>query len=254
LLSGLYLIYCQLGRINIMNFPSKLTIAIATAAALCPIAANASPIVSTGSTAAAVSIKFKNCNCGPTKGDFSINPGANASGGGTGVQELSAAVATGETRAKANSESSGSGTTASAKGYSAPVTFKYTTTSDVSNKDRRSEYAYKNEYKEQAAIEFAAAQKNSDFLKASSSEQVELLKKGYYRNGKYIKYTSSEMAALETKTTSDGSLTIKADGNTSALSTGSGKESKVTSDNARDTSYEYQGTSAGLNYIPAIPK
>lgn len=237
-----------------MNFPSKLTIAIATAAAICPMAVNASPVVSTGSTAAAVSIKFQDCKCGPTSGNFTINPGATASGGGNGVQELSAAVATGETLAKANSESSRSGTTASAKGYSAPVTFKYTNSSDVSNKDRRSEYTYSNDYKEQAAIEFAAAQKNSEFLKASYSEQVDLLKKGYYRNGKYIKYTSSEMAALEVKNTSDGSLTIKADGKASALSTGSGKESNVTVKTDRDTSYEYHGTSAGLNFIPAIPK
>ena len=237
-----------------MNFPSKLTIAIATAAAICPIAANASPVVSTGSTAAAVSIKFQDCKCGPTSGNFTINPGANASGGGTGVQELSAAVATGETKAKAESASSRSGTTATAKGYSAPVTFKYTTNSDVSNKDRRSEYTYSSDYKEQAAIEFAAAQKNSDFLKASASEKVDLLKKGYYRDGKYIKYSSSEMAALEAKSTSDGSLTIKADGKASALATGSGKESKVANKNERETSYEYTGTSAGLSVIPAMPK
>jgi hypothetical protein len=237
-----------------MNFPSKLTIAIATAAAICPIAANASPVVSTGSTAAAVSIKFKDCNCSSNSGNFTINPGGTASGGGNGVQELSAAVATGETKAKANSASTGSGTTATAKGYSEPVRFTYTTNSDVSNKDRRSEYTYSTDYKEQAAIEFAAAQNNSDFLKASYSEQIDLLKKGYYRNGKYIKYTSSEMAALEAKSTSDDSLSGKASGSASALASGSGKESKVTSKNERDTSYEYTGTSAGLSFIPAIPK
>ncbi len=237
-----------------MNFTSKLTIAIATAAALCPIAANASPVVSTGSTAAAVSIKFQKCNCGPTSGNFSINPGANANGGGTGVQELSAAVATGETRAKAESGSSWSGTKATAHGYSTPVTFKYTTTSDVSNKDRRSEYTYSSDYKEQAAIEFAAAKKNSAFLKASYSEQIDLLKKGYYRDGKYIKYTSSEMAALEASRMSDGSLTIKAHGKASALESRSGKNSKVTNHNERTTHYEYTGSSAGLSVIPAMPK
>jgi hypothetical protein len=237
-----------------MKLSAKLTISIAAASVICPIAANASPVVSTGSTAAAVSIKFQNCKCGPTSGNFSINPGANASGGGSGVQELSAAVATGETKANANSASSYSGTTATAKGYSAPVSFKYTTTSDVSNSDRRSEYTYSSDYKEQAAIEFAAAQKNSDFLKASASEKVDLLKKGYYRNGKYIKYSSSEMAALEAKSTSDGSLTIKAEGKASALDTGSGKDSKVTSDKDTATTYEYKGTSAGLSFIPAIPK
>jgi hypothetical protein len=237
-----------------MNFTSKLTIAIATAAAICPIAANASPVVSTGSTAAAVSIKFQKCNCGPTSGNFSINPGATHSGGGSGVQELSAAVATGETRAKAESASSRSGTKATAHGYSTPVTFKYTTTSDVSNKDRRSEYTYSSDYKEQAAIEFAAAQKNSAFLKASYSEQVDLLKKGYYRDGKYIKYTSSEMAALEASRMSDGSLKIKAEGKASVLATGSGKDSKVTNHNERTTHYEYTGSSAGLSVIPTMPK
>ena len=237
-----------------MNFTSKLTIAIATAAAICPIAANASPVVSTGSTAAAVSIKFQDCNCGPTRGNFSINPGANASGGGTGVQELSAAVATGETKAKAESASTGSGTSATAKGYSAPVTFKYITTSDVSNSNKQSEYTYRSEYKEQAAIEFAAAQKSSEFLKASASEKIDLLKKGYYRNGKYIKYTSSEMAALEASRDSEASLIIKADGKASALTTEAGKKSKVTMDNDRTSNYEYTGTSAGLSFIPAIPK
>jgi hypothetical protein len=238
-----------------MNFPSKLTIAIATAAAICPIAANASPVVSTGSTAAAVSIKFKDCNCSSNSGTFSINPGGTASGGGNGVQELSAAVATGETKAKANSASTGSGTTATAKGYSAPVRFTYTTNSDVSNKDRRSEYTYSTDYKEQAAIEFAAAQKNSEFAKSSETEKVDLLKKGYYdRNGKYIKYSSSEIETADSGSSSEGSLSGKASGSASALASGSGKESKVTSKNERDTSYEYTGTSAGLSFIPAIPK
>ncbi len=237
-----------------MNFTSKLTIAIAAAAAICPIAANASPVVSTGSTAAAVSIKFQDCKCGPTSGNFSITPGANANGAGTGVQELSAAVATGETKAKAESASNRSGTTATAKGYSAPVTFKYTTTSDVSTLDKQSEYAYRSEYKEQAAIEFAAAQKNSDFLKSSESEKIDLLKKGYYRNGKYIKYSSSEMAALETLKTTDGSLKINAKGEASVLVNETGKKSKVTNENDRTTNYEYTGTSAGLSFIPAIPK
>ncbi len=237
-----------------MNFTSKLTLAIATAVTLLPVAVNANPVVSAGgSTAAAVSIKFQNHN-GSTSGNFSINPGANASGGGTGVKELSAAVATGETSANADSASTGHGTSATAHGYSAPVSFKYITTSDVNNKDKRSEYVYSSEYKEQAAIEFAAAQKNVQFVSASASEQVELLKKGHYHNGEYIKYTSSEMSALEAASTSDASLSLKADGKASALSTGSGKESAVVNGNARTTNYEYQGTSAGLQFIPAMPK
>jgi hypothetical protein len=238
-----------------MNFPSKLTIAIATTAAICPIAANASPVVSTGSTAAAVSIKFHKCNCGPTSGNFTINPGATATGGGAGVQELSAAVATGETSANADSASRRSGTTATAYGYSTPVSLKYTTLSDVSNNDLRSDYIYSREYKEQAAIEFAGKQKNSEYLSASASEKIDLLKKGYYnRDGKYIKYTSSQMAALEANSSSDSSLTIKANGKASATETGSGKDSNVNNSNYRTTSYEYTGTSAGLSVIPSIPK
>ena len=236
-----------------MNFPSKLTIAIATAVVICPIAVNASPVVSTGSTAAAVSIKFQRSG-GSTGGDFSINPGANASGGGTGVQELSAAVATGETRANAESASTGSGTNATAKGYSAPVSFTYTNNSDVRNRALRSEYGYNSEYKAQAAIEFAAAQKNAEFLSASAEKQVDLLVKGYYRDGKYIEYSRSEMAALEASRTKDASLTLKASGKASALSSGANKTSEVTGKNVRETSYEYKGTSAGLNFIPAIPK
>jgi hypothetical protein len=238
-----------------MNFLSKLTLTMATASVFSPIVANASPVVSTGSTAAAVSIKFHDCRCGTTSGNFSINPGANASGGGTGVQELSAAVATGETKANADSSSYRYGTTASAKGYSAPVSFKYTTYSDVSNRDRRSEYSYSNDYKEQAAIEFAAKQKNSDYKNTSETETVNLLKKGYYdRNGKYIKYSSSEIETLSKGSSSEGSLTLSANGKASALSTGAGKQSSVTSNNYRDSSYEYTGSSAGLRFIPGIPK
>jgi hypothetical protein len=148
-----------------MNFSSKFTLAIATAAIFYPLAAVANP-VSTGSTAAAVSIKFQECKCGPTSGNFSINPGGNASGGGNGVQELSAAVATGETKAKAEASSKKSGTNASAYGYSKPVSFTYETYSDVSNKKYRSEYTQNSEYQKEAAIEFAASQKKS----ASESE------------------------------------------------------------------------------------
>jgi hypothetical protein len=237
-----------------MNFLSKLTLTMATASVFSPIVANASPVVSTGSTAAAVSIKFHDCRCGTTSGNFSINPGANASGGGTGVKELSAAVATGETKANADSSSSRYGTTASAKGYSAPVHFKYTTYSDVNNSNRRSEYTYKNDYKAQAAIEFAAAQKNAEFLSASAEKQVELLKKGYYRDGKYIEYSRSEMLALEASRNNEASLTLKANGQASALSTGNSQKSKVTSHNHQETSYEYKGSSAGLHSIPSIPK
>ena len=96
-----------------MNFASKLTLALAAGSIFLPLAAQALP-ATTGTTAAAVSIKFQ--NSGKTSGGYSINPGGNASGGGTGVQELSAAVATGETKANATSSSTVAGTTATADG------------------------------------------------------------------------------------------------------------------------------------------
>jgi hypothetical protein len=236
-----------------MNFSSKLTVAMATAATvLFPLAASANP-VSTGSTAAAVSIKFQECKCGPTSGNFSIDPGRNTNGGGSGVQELSAAVATGETKAKANAASNKSGTTANAYGYSAPVSFSYRSYSDVSNRQYRSEYAQSSEYKEQAAIEFAANSKKS--RSQSESEKVALEKKGggYYDDkGKYVEYRRSETE--QSASNSERSLSGKASAQASAAENSSGKESKESASNKNGTSYSYTGSSAGLSFIPAIVK
>jgi hypothetical protein len=237
-----------------MKFSSKLTAVVATAAIFCPISAYANP-VSTGSTAAAVSIKFQDCKCGPTSGNFSINPGGNANGGGTGVQELSAAVATGETKATAKSASNKSGTTANAYGYSAPVNFSYRTYSDVSNRTYSSEYTQNSEYKEQAAIEFAAKQKNSESTSASETEKVSLLKKGYYDSkGNYIKYNSSETETSKSSSSSDGSLSLKANGQASASQSSASTKYSASNSNENGTSYEYTGSSAGLSFIPAIVK
>lgn len=237
-----------------MKFSSKLTLAIAVtsvASIVFPIAAYAGP--STGSTAAAVSIKFNDCNCGPTSGNFSINPGGNANGTGTGIKELSAAVATGETRAKANSAAPSSGTHANAEGYSKPVSFTYNTYSDVSNKTYKSEYDYDSEYKQQAAIEFAASAKKTQSLVTSDSEQVELLKKGYYdRNGKYIKYSSSDVETYNSASYKEGSLRLNASGEASAVVSDSGKTYKTYGSTETGTSYHYTGSSAGLSYIPII--
>ena len=237
-----------------MKFSSKLTLAIAAtsvASIVFPIAAYAGP--STGSTAAAVSIKFNDCKCGPTNGNFSITPGGNAGGGGSGIKELSAAVATGETSAKANSAASYSGTNANAEGYSKPVSFTYKTHSDVSNKTYKSEYAYDSEYKEQAAIAFAANVKKTQSLDTSDTEKVDLLKKGYYdRNGEYIKYSSSDIETYSSASSKEGDLTLKANGQASAVESGSGKTSKVYGSTETGTSYDYTGSSAGLSYIPII--
>jgi hypothetical protein len=246
----------------IMNFPSKFTLAVATASIFYPIAAYAGP--TTGSTAAAVSIKFQDCHCGPTSGNFSITPGGTASGGGSGVQELSAAVATGETKAQAEAGSGRSGergrsvTDASAKGYSAPVHFSYKTYSDVSNKKYDSEYTYHSKYEKEAAIEFAANQKDSEYAYKSETEKVKLVKKGndygYYHNGEFIKYISEETETKKSGSTSEGSVTLNAKLEASASVDKTGKNSKVSNSNESGTSYEYTGSSAGLTFIPAIVK
>ena len=216
-----------------MNFSSKFAFALVASTAagtiVAPTIASAGP--NTGSTAAAVSIKFQDCKCGPTSGNFSIDPGGNTKGGGNGVQELSAAVATGETKAKAESESNKNGTSASAYGYSDPVYFKYTTYSDVSNKEYSSEYAYNSEYKQEAAIEFAAKEKQNQ-----SSFESETKK------GETEKSNSSSSASVKLEASFDAS----------AKKDGSGSNSSESTANKSGTTYEYTGSSAGLSYIPII--
>jgi hypothetical protein len=240
-----------------MNFSSKFTVAMATAAVFYPLAVSANP-VSTGSTAAAVSIKFQECKCGPTSGNFSIDPGRNTNGGGTGVKELSAAVATGETKAKANASSDRSGTKANAYGYSAPVTFSYRSYSDLNNRQYRSEYSQNSEYKEEAAVEFAASQKKNRSQSESESEKVALEKKGgrgYYDDkGKFVEYRRSETEQSQSASSSDRSISGKSSERSIAIENSSGKESKDSTRNKSGTSYSYTGSSAGLSFIPAIVK
>ena len=205
-----------------MKVSSKLALAIATASIasiVFPIAAYAGP--STGSTAAAVSIKFNDCKCGPTTGNFSITPGGNANGAGSGIKELSAAVATGETRAKADSAASHSGTNAYAEGYSKPVSFTYETHSDVRNKTYKSEYDYDSEYTLQAEIELDANFKKPHKPHNSASSK-------------------------------EGSLTLNASGVASSVVSNSGQTHKTYGSTETGTSYHYTGSSAGLSYIPII--
>ncbi len=152
-----------------MNFSSKLTIAIAaaTAAAICPIAAYAEP--TTGSTAATVSIKFQ--QKGATSGNYTIVPGGNANGGGSGVKELSAAVATGETNANATSASNFAGTSATASGFSQPVTFSYSNTSDISNVTKTVDFASTSKTQKDTASQSANSQ--DGFTKTASSKNSE---------------------------------------------------------------------------------
>jgi hypothetical protein len=267
-----------------MNFPSKLTLVVAAGSIFCPIAAYAGP--TTGSTAAAVSIKFQDCKCGPTKGDFSINPGGNANGGGSGVQELSAAVATGETKAKANSESNKSGTTASAVGFSQPVTFSYVTTSDVSNQKDTRDYSskYNSQYNE--ASESASSKKKSDYETYNATNRTQGdAANGTKGTGRSENETANSGggngsdASSESETSSKGknsssySTSSNNSGGSKNTTEGSSSEStKSQSSNSQDgyssntidntsnvlnktntgTSYEYTGSAAGLSYIPII--
>jgi hypothetical protein len=210
-----------------MNFSSKFTLAIATASILCPLAAVANPVStgSTGSTAAAVSIKFQDCKCGPTSGNFSINPGGNASGGGNGVQELSAAVATGETKAKAEASSKKSGTNASAYGYSKPVSFTY----------------------EKSASE-------SEYDTASVDKKVSAGRGYYDSKGKYIEYSRDTKSGSESASSSAANIDLKAKLEASASQSSSSKKSSESANNESGTNYKYTGSSVGLSYIPAIVK
>ncbi|WP_310481130.1 hypothetical protein [Chamaesiphon sp. VAR_48_metabat_403] len=243
-----------------MNFSSKFTLAIATASILCPLAAVANPVStgSTGSTAAAVSIKFQDCKCGPTSGNFSINPGGNASGGGNGVQELSAAVATGETKAKAEASSKKSGTNASAYGYSKPVSFSYETYSDVSNKKYRSEYTQNSEYQKEAAIEFAASQKKSESESEYDTASVDKKVRGgrgyYDSKGKYIEYSRDTKSGSESESSSSRNVELSAKLEASASQSSASKKSSESANNESGTNYKYTGSSVGLSYIPAIVK
>ena len=131
-----------------MNLSAKVALALLTGGGAAtvgyPMVASAMP--ATGSTAAAVSIVFQ--GTGATVGNATLNPGGTTNANGNnGVKELSAAVATGETKATASSNGGSStnvlvgsvvatntvGTSASAEGFSEPVKFTYTNTSDVSN-------------------------------------------------------------------------------------------------------------------------
>jgi hypothetical protein len=266
-----------------MKLSSKLTFAIAAASVICPIAANASPI--TGSTAATVSIKFHDCKCGPTSGNFSITPGSTANGAGSGVKELSAAVATGETKAEANSVSNYFGTSADAKGYSKPVTFSYVNSSDVSNHTTTSNYSYNTASQKNKAQQSAESKKKSEAEsytaanatagsatngtngKGTSSNYTENSASGADSDGSGNSYTSSGKKGSSYSTSSNKSSGNKSSSENSSLDTTESQSSnsqngsttakvKTNSDvlsiNNKLTTYEYKGSSAGLANIPII--
>jgi hypothetical protein len=232
-----------------MNFTTKIALALVastTAGVVAyPMVATAGP--STGSTAAAVSIKFQ--KSGGT-GNFTINPGSTATGGGSGIQELSAAVATGETSATAEAKSNKQGTSATANGFSAPVTLTYETFNNQSKIQGTSESTSNSEFKAQAAVDFAAAQKTSQSLATLDVEKLSLTTKGK----KVTNLTTEQIEALKSSSSSDANVKLTASLNASASQSATRKDSASITTSSVGTNYQYAGSSAGLQFLPAVVK
>jgi hypothetical protein len=231
-----------------MNFTSKIALALAAGTTAIsvgfPLVASANPV--TGSTAAAVSIKFHKSG----SGNFSINPGGNTSGGGSSVQELSAAVATGETEATAKAQSTRKGTSADARGYSAPVYFSYETYNSQSKNQSAGELNTQSNYSEQAAIEFAAGQKNSVSAFISETEKVSKTTKGQ----KVTSFSKEEIEIAKLKASNEANVKLVANSQASASQSLNLKASEQSSTSDVGTLYEYKGSSAGLQFLPALVK
>jgi hypothetical protein len=232
-----------------MNFTTKIALALVastTAGVVAyPMVATAGP--STGSTAAAVSIKFQ--KSGGT-GNFTINPGSTATGGGSGIQELSAAVATGETSATAEAKSNKQGTSATANGFSAPVTLTYETFNNQIKVQSASESTTNSEFKAQAAIDFAAAQKTSQSMATLDVEKLSLTTKGK----KVTNLTTEAIEAAKSSSSSDANVKLVASLNASASQSAASKQSASGSASSVGTNYQYAGSSAGLQFLPAVVK
>jgi hypothetical protein len=232
--------YQEIRNIKIMSFSTKIAlIVVATGAIFSPIAA----LADTGSTAAAVSIKFNKHS--DTQGQFSITPGGNASGGGTGISELSAAVATGETSAIANSASSKNGTTANANGWSAPVTFGYEAATLHTTNQNAYEYTSASAYQQEAAIAFAANQNKyqSDSSQSSKTLNVEKYKKS-------LTVATTGQTANESASGNSSNASLNVSGKASATHNAAGKGSSSATVNSTNTAYTYTGSSAGLKFLP----
>ncbi len=231
-----------------MNFTKIALALVATTTAgvvASPMVATAGP--TTGSTAAAVSIKFQ--KSGGT-GNFTINPGSTATGGGSGIQELSAAVATGETLATAESKSNKQGTSATANGFSAPVTLSYETFNNQTKVQGTSESTSNSEFKAQAAVDFAAAQKSSQSSSLFESEKLSLTTKGK----KVTNLTVEQIEAAKAAASSEANVKLTASLNASASQSAANKQSASGSTSSVGTNYQYTGSSAGLQFLPAVVK
>jgi hypothetical protein len=232
-----------------MNFTTKIALALVagtTAGVVAyPMVAAAGP--TTGSTAAAVSIKFQKSG---GNGSFTINPGSTAAGNGSGIQELSAAVATGETSANAEAKSSKHGTSATAHGYSAPVTLSYETYNNQTKVQATSETNAYSDFKAQAAIDFAAGQKNSQSASLYEVEKISLTTKGK----KVTNLTKEEIESAKSSANSEANVKLAASLNASASQSATNKQSGTASNSSVGTNYQYTGSSAGLHYLPAVVK
>ena len=231
-----------------MNFNTKIAfalIATTTAGVVSPMVANASP--TTGSTAAAVSIVFQ--KKGGT-GGFTINPGSTANGGGSGIQELSAAVATGETSATAAAQSNKKGTSATANGFSAPVTLTYETFNTQTRVQGSSESTANSEFKAQAAIDFAAAQKSSQSASFFEADRLSLTTKGK----KVTNLTTESIESAKARANSEANVKLAASLDASASQSATNKQSASGSTSSVGTNYQYTGSSAGLQFLPAVVK
>jgi hypothetical protein len=231
-----------------MKLTAKIALALAagtTAIAVgSPLVATANPV--TGSTAAAVSIKFHKSG----SGNFSINPGGNTTGGGSSVQELSAAVATGETEATAKAQSTRKGTSADARGYSTPVYFSYETYNTQASRQASGESASQSQFKAQAAVEFAAGKKNAISTSNSETEKVSKTTKGR----KVTTFSKEESEMAKYNASSDEYAKLVASGEASASESMSVKGSEQSSNSSVGTLYEYKGSSAGLQFLPPLVK
>lgn len=230
-----------------MNFTTKIALVLiaGTAGVIAnPIIASANP---TGSTAAAVSIKFQKSG---GDGSFTINPGSTATGGGNGIQELSAAVATGETSAHAQAQSNRKGTSATANGYSAPVTLSYETFSIQSKVQGSSESTAYSEFKAQAALEFASAQKNSQSASMFQADRLNLTTKGK----KVTNLNTEAIKSATSEASSDGTVKLNASLDASASQSATNKQSAAASNSSVGTNYQYTGSSAGLQFLPSVVK
>jgi hypothetical protein len=224
-----------------MSFSTKIAAILATAAIFSPVAAFAN----TGSTAAAVSIKFNSHS--NTTGKFSITPGGNASGGGNGISELSAAVATGETSATADSASSKHGTTANANGWSAPVTFGYEASTANTSEQSNYQYSAASKYEQQAALAFAAKQSQYQHSSGQSSKNATLAVTKKSVNGSVNNQSSNQSASG-----SDSTVSLNASLKDSATSNNTGSGSNTSTSKETATTYHYSGPATGLKFLPVV--